>query len=1134
MTTFINSKALKAVFGLVVALAFVASAASAQAYVFTRSLKQGMSGADVKELQMFLNSDAATKVASSGAGSPGMETMTFGPATKAAVIKFQTKYGISPKSGLFGPLSQAKYNQLVAGGNQGNNGCQAGWVVNPVTGLPCSGGTQQSGPVTAALAATNPAAGTLVGGQATANLAQFTFSGTGVVTNVVLQRIGVSADTTLSNVYLFEGATRLTDAASPSNNGMITFNNPAGIFTVSGSKTISVKADIASVSGQTVGVKLVSFTTSGATAATQANVSGNLHSIASATLATATLSGTVTPSGATINPAPAVNVWQASVNVGQRDVWMKRIALRQVGSAPASSFQNFKLYVNGVQVATATGIDAMGYVTFDLNANPVLLVAGTRLVRVDADVVSGASRTFQFSLRQAADIDLVDSSFGVNITPATSGTALPWVGSANTIAGTSGGTLTIEKDISSPSVNLVNNGSDVNLGTFKVTAFGEAIKLETIRATYNSSDDNISSLRNGRILINGVQYGSTATLNEKDSGSAYTSYTLNYTVMPGTPVMLEVHADIYDNDGTDNITAGTDTLTGMIAVGSSNAVRVDSLGTFNAPSSAVSANTNTIASTTISLVKDGTYVNPTVTLPATTFKIGDWNLTGSSVEDVLLTTLSFDVDEVTSTEFDEGDLTNLYVVIKNQAGQVVAQPSPLATVSATDNNFSINYTLAKNAQAVVELYANMSDDGADSALDAGDSFKTDLTLTGTSMVSGTSVTASGGDVDGQTVIYGAASITATVAGTSPVIAIVSDNQTVTSAIFDFVALTSAYTVDDLTFTLPAAAATVVQNVMLYDGGTLVASRPGAATVDFTDIGWAVPANSTKKLEVKLQLGTVGTNYGTAGATLTTTLTDFTATNTSTGVSAAGTESNPAGAAHIVYASVPVVSQGSVSTSLNNGIENEMYKFTIAPQGGTVAVKQLKFTVVVTDNVGTNDTLTVGSFKLFRGSTDLTSLVDIHNTAGATIESTNTLGEGSSTAIVTFATEEQISSATEYTLRATPSGFATASDDDSVNVTLAYDSSAHTLANSYLIDLDTTGGQATVGLAPAAGTAQDDAVHGTDGATVTDGPNFLWSDVSGLPHASTVVDAGTAATSSADWYNGYLVQNMPLSGVTKNI
>ena len=141
-----------------------------------------------------------------------------------------------------------------------------------------------TGPVAVTLATHTPISGTLVTGQATADLAHFDFSGAGTVTGVVLNRIGVSADATPSNIYLFDGAKRLTDAASVSSNGVVTFNIPAGIFTVAGLKTISVRSDIAaSTSGQTVGMKLVSFTTSAGTVTV--NLSGNLHNIASATLA---------------------------------------------------------------------------------------------------------------------------------------------------------------------------------------------------------------------------------------------------------------------------------------------------------------------------------------------------------------------------------------------------------------------------------------------------------------------------------------------------------------------------------------------------------------------------------------------------------------------------------------------------------------------------------------------------------------------------------------------------------------------------------------------------------------------------------------------------------------------------------
>jgi hypothetical protein len=89
---------------------------------FTRSLSQGMSGSDVFALQRFLNRSADTRVAVSGAGSPGLETQYYGPATAAAVSKFQVKYrseiltpsGLLNPTGFFGPSSRAKANALCA------------------------------------------------------------------------------------------------------------------------------------------------------------------------------------------------------------------------------------------------------------------------------------------------------------------------------------------------------------------------------------------------------------------------------------------------------------------------------------------------------------------------------------------------------------------------------------------------------------------------------------------------------------------------------------------------------------------------------------------------------------------------------------------------------------------------------------------------------------------------------------------------------------------------------------------------------------------------------------------------------------------------------------------------------------
>lgn len=108
--------------GLQAQLGGGATAGASCSTTFTRDLNMGATGADVMALQKFLNGDAETRVAVSGAGSAGSETQYYGPATAAAVSKFQVKYraeiltpaGLVNPTGYFGPSTRAKANALCA------------------------------------------------------------------------------------------------------------------------------------------------------------------------------------------------------------------------------------------------------------------------------------------------------------------------------------------------------------------------------------------------------------------------------------------------------------------------------------------------------------------------------------------------------------------------------------------------------------------------------------------------------------------------------------------------------------------------------------------------------------------------------------------------------------------------------------------------------------------------------------------------------------------------------------------------------------------------------------------------------------------------------------------------------------
>jgi len=80
--------------------------------LFTRNLTLGMTGPDVEELQVFLNTHG-DPLASTGPGSPGHEITRFGVLTKAALAKFQAAHSITPSVGYFGIKTRTYINGLI-------------------------------------------------------------------------------------------------------------------------------------------------------------------------------------------------------------------------------------------------------------------------------------------------------------------------------------------------------------------------------------------------------------------------------------------------------------------------------------------------------------------------------------------------------------------------------------------------------------------------------------------------------------------------------------------------------------------------------------------------------------------------------------------------------------------------------------------------------------------------------------------------------------------------------------------------------------------------------------------------------------------------------------------------------------
>ena len=77
---------------------------------FTRNMSVGARGEDVRDLQIFLNTNGVI-VTDVGAGSPGNETNYFGTLTQKALAEYQRINEINPPAGYFGPITRLFINK---------------------------------------------------------------------------------------------------------------------------------------------------------------------------------------------------------------------------------------------------------------------------------------------------------------------------------------------------------------------------------------------------------------------------------------------------------------------------------------------------------------------------------------------------------------------------------------------------------------------------------------------------------------------------------------------------------------------------------------------------------------------------------------------------------------------------------------------------------------------------------------------------------------------------------------------------------------------------------------------------------------------------------------------------------------
>lgn len=1043
---------------------------------FTKDLTIGSTGADVTCLQNALKAGGYMTAGATG---------YFGSLTQAGVVAWQKASGVTPAAGYFGAKSRAAFGGASTGGT---------------TGGTVSVGTGNG--LKVMLSPTSPQWSVLVIGQGIGDIADYVFANPTAspinVTALTFNRTGVSNDASLTNVYLYHAGTRITDSAGV-NSSAFTFSDPTAIFTVpaGGTYTVSVRSDIAlTAAGQQIGVNLVSVTSSGTLdSSVSLPIASGFQTVAAATLATVSYGQTTTPSQTTISPQNDFPVWQNTISVSTNPVKLSSMKFTNLGSIDASYVTNLRLYVDGTQVgAAAPSLNADRTVTFDLTANPMMLSTQSHVVKVLANVTGGANRTIQFSVQRSSDGMFVDNQLGQPVTP------VNYLGGAfsamtagivtiNSVSGSSGVSVSLAPN--SPTSNVAVGASSVKWASFNMLASGENVKVSDLYV-YADTSVSGSGLNNGKIMVNGVQVGSTKDIVEGNGAniaySSATDFALGSSlILPsGQTTTVDVYADAQTTAGA-NLT-NNETVKVYLSAGSSNAQGMSSLNSANVPASNTGANTVTVTNSSLTATKYTGYGNQTVIAGATGAKLGAFTLSTGSTEGVTVNTINFSLTAAAAAS-----ITNL--TLKDDAtgavlGSVISTPS-------ISNSYAVNLAIPVSSSKTIDIYADVL-----SGANAGTIQATITTSTaGTGMLTGTSATAAQTAL--QTITIGSGSLTATTGAGDPVSNIVlAGASSVRVGQFNFAAANSSYTVQNLAILVPNGVATSVTNVTLsykdQNGATQTATQPLSvsaskpyATATFTGLTMYVPTNDSANLDVYVGTPTIASG-ATSGAAINVTLdrggagsnnATFRAIN---GAGSALTLVNSgaklaSGGTFYVRKSIPTFAMLTPSSSVP-GTGSPIYKFSItADPAGAIEWSQLTF------NISTSSTA-ASSVKTLYLTDDATG----NNLLDTSVNATGVTGSQKVTINLklngTNPTYQQVAAgATKtYNLYGTVAGYTTGS---TITISLASDSVATT-------------------------TATRAAQTGANNSTV-------WSDRSATSHT----------VSTADWTNGYLLKNFTSNAIS---
>ena len=941
--------------------------------------------------------------------------------------------------------------------------------------------------LTVALASDTPASATVItnttattgNGQANVHFVKVNFTassdGDVKVTNLKFKRSGISSDTDVEYLYLYDGADRLTGGVSISSN-YVTFNDASGLFTVSAgtTKTVTLTGDMlySATSGKTINFKVVSssdVTTDGAAISGSFPVTGNLMSTAVATdLGRLSITHAFPSSAQTVDPDTTEHeVSRMTFQSHEQELSIEKIVFTEIGSIQSDDLVNFKLYTGGTLVGETASMNSDYELIFDLSGNPFVISKGSsKVMSLRADIAKGSTRTFYFTIQNQYDVLVKDTNYGVYVEPYAAGS---WTVIQPTTTATdkftiNSGSLSITRSTTSPTEDLVLDGTNAVIGEWDFRASGENMKVKDFTVTTTYTGTVKGGLDNGKIFVDGVQVGTSKDLTDatSDDGSDTTTtwgFGSTFVVEAGETATVQVIADVKTSTSTSF--SGDETVRVSILTSASNVQRMSSLS-YQSAISAVngSAAALSVSAAALTISKYSGYGDQTIIAGTNNAKLGSFVISSGAAENVDVSSITVGLSSA-----EAATISNLYLkdsATGSQLGDIKVSPS-------TSNIVSVSFNVSSEGK-IIDVYADVK---------AGSNigpWNASMTADGTGANTSKSASASASVIQTMTV---ASTGTLTVTnGSHPDAAILlagsSDHYV---GEFSFNAQNEGFTVSKLKVKVTNNFATSTAGVTLKytdkngtakeTSGVFITGSEAYATATFTGLTMYVPKDDDVTLKVYVDLTSIasGATSGANSAVYLDANEGFKATGDAGTSDTSLATSDLNGSTFYVRKSKPTFARLDAGTDPAGGA---LYKFSVvADASGNIEIKQLGFTV-------TTAACNVNDLYLYNPNTS-TTLTD------TTVDPTT---EGSSVRLLVGAVDDDVLniSTTEkiYELRGTVTGYG--ATGDSITVRFKQDTSA--VAN---------------------------AVAGTINASDYN----VWSDRSTAAHT----------TATADWTNGFLIKDM---------